>query len=158
MILYYARDYDGAIEWAKKSHELDPTFASVHRLLSLGYQGKEMFAEAETENELWAKRAGKDVEGLVALAHCYAAAGRRDEAVTLLRRVKSQEHSDGNVRRGIALVHAALDERDEAFAWLGKALEQRAVSLCNLKVDPKVDRLRGDSRIIPLLSALGLAT
>ena len=38
-----------------------------------------------------------------------------------------------------AIVYGALDEKDEAFAWLEKAYEERDPQLTYLKVGPRFD-------------------
>jgi len=158
MLLYYARDYSGAIEHARKSLELDPHFATAHRLLSLAYQGKEMFTEAIAENERWGELTGNELEASVALAQCHAAAGNREKALVLIERLDPKGLPIGNLLRGIALVHAALGEIDLAFTWLEKAYERRAEALCSMKIDPKLDPLRGDPRFAELLKRIGLET
>jgi tetratricopeptide (TPR) repeat protein len=156
MLLYYARDYSGAIEHARKAFELDPTFAYAHRLLSLAYQGKGMFTEAIAENQRWGELTGNTLDASVALAQCYAAAGNRETALALIENLDPHMLPAGNLFRGIALVYAALGEIDLAFTWLEKAYERRAESLCNAKTDPKLDRLRGDARFAALLKRMSL--
>jgi tetratricopeptide (TPR) repeat protein len=156
VLLYYARDYSGAIEHAKKAFELDPHFASAHRLLSLAYQGKGMFTEAIAENYRWGELTGNQLEASVALAQCHAAAGNRETALALIENLDPNKLPNGNLFRGIALVYAALGEIDLAFTWLEKALERRAESLLTSKTDPKLDRLRGDPRFAELLTKIGL--
>ncbi len=156
LTLYYARDYDGALEYGKKTLELDPNFVSVHRLLSLAYQGKGMFAEAIGENQRWGDLTGNRFEASIALAQCYAVAGKRSEALELIESVNSENLSGGNLFRGIALVYAALRENDLAFTWFERSYERREESLGTLKVDPKVDPLRSDLRFVSLLKKVGL--
>lgn len=156
IILYYARDYDGAIEHAKQAQELDPDFIPAHRLLSLAYQGKGMFNEAIAENELWSDLLGNGMETSIALAQCYAAAGRSKEALGLVGNLSPDELEVGNLSRGIALVYAALGDIDVAFRWLERAFEKKAEALSTVKVDPKLDRLRADPRFAALLKKMGL--
>ncbi len=156
MLLYYARDYSGAIDHARKSLELDSHFSTAHRLLSLAYQGKEMFPEAIEENTRWGELRGNELEALVALAQCHAAAGNRETALALIANLDPHSLPVGNLFRGIALVYAALGEIDPAFTWLERAFERRAEALCSTKVDPKLDRLRGDPRFAELLKRIGL--
>ncbi|HEV8537579.1 MAG TPA: protein kinase [Bacteroidota bacterium] len=156
MVLYYSRDYDGAIEFANKALEFDSTFASAHRLLSLAYQGKGMFAEAIAENRRWGVDARDEVEASIALAQTYAAEGRRAEALRQLDQVNLEKLSSGNKFRGIALVYASLEENELAFSWFEKSYNFRAESLCALKVDPKLDKLRSDPRFNVLLMKIGL--
>lgn len=55
------------------------------------------------------------------------------------------------------MVHTGLGEHDEAFAWLDKAVAERAGLLAHLGVDQTFDPLRGDARFDALLRRVGLA-
>lgn len=55
----------------------------------------------------------------------------------------------------LALICAALDETDSAFAWLEQAVAARDESVPLLRVDPRVDGLRGDLRFADLLRRVG---
>ncbi len=156
VVLYYAREYDGAIECGEKTLEMDPSFASAHRLLSLGYSGKRMFEDAIGENRKWGEMTGNKVEASLGLAYCHAAFGRREEAMESVKRIQSEKSLTGNMMRGVALVHAALAENDQAFTWLEKAYENASESMCSVKVDPKLDHLRADPRFASFLKKLGL--
>ena len=46
----------------------------------------------------------------------------------------------------IARVHIALGQLDRAFEWLDKALDERALFVVYLKVDPSYEPLRSDER------------
>jgi len=157
LIQYYARTYDGAIDSARRAFELDHDFPAVHRVLSLAYQGKGMFDESLTEQQRWMEMVGTNIDTTAALAQCYAAAGRRQEAEENLRELEERTTEVGNWCRSIALVHATLGNIDQAFQWLEKAHELRAESLSLLKIDPKLDPLRGDPRFHSLLVRTGLA-
>jgi serine/threonine-protein kinase len=56
----------------------------------------------------------------------------------------------------LALVHAALDQTDQAFTSLDQAVRQRANLLVYAKVDPAFESLRGDRRFGAILRRLGL--
>jgi TolB-like protein/Flp pilus assembly protein TadD len=156
LVLYYSRQYDRAIEMARKTIELDPHYAGAHRILSLSYQGKTMFDEAITENERWGALTKNQLETTVALAQLYAVAGKTDDARRIVADVETNKLLSDNVYRGLALVYAALGENDTAFKWLEKSYENREESLLNLKVDPKVDGLRSDPRFTVLLRKIGV--
>lgn len=57
----------------------------------------------------------------------------------------------------IAVAYAALGDRDQAFAWMEKAYEERPLRLGFLKVDPVFDSLRADPRFANLQRRVGLA-
>jgi serine/threonine-protein kinase len=157
MLLYYARDFDGAIESANKALELDRHFSGAHRLLSIAYLAKGQFAEAIAENRLWGELAGVKSEAAIALALCHACAGRREESLRLVGEIPADDLEWGNLCRAVALVYAALGEDDLVFAWLEKAYEKNADALGTLRVDHKLDRVRADPRFSDLLRRVGLA-
>jgi hypothetical protein len=56
----------------------------------------------------------------------------------------------------MALIYTGLGEKERAFAWFEKAYKTRSWGLLWLKVDPRFDSLRGDSRFTDLLGRIGL--
>jgi len=153
LVLYYNRQYDEAIELARRTLELDPNYAAAHRLLSLAYQGKGMFDEAVLENQTWGAFTRNKVETMVALAQLYAVSGQTEGA----RKLLDQDYIViEQVYRGLALVYAALGENDNAFRCLQESYERREEALLSLKVDPKMDPLRSDPRFIVLLKNIGI--
>jgi hypothetical protein len=56
----------------------------------------------------------------------------------------------------MAEIFAQLGRKDEAFAWLEKAYEERSFLMMYLKVAPKLDPLRSDPRYADLLRRVGL--
>jgi serine/threonine-protein kinase len=156
LAFYYNRQYDNAIEMARKTLELDPNYAAAHRLLSLAYQGKGLFNEAIAENQNWGNLTGNEIETTVSLAQIYAVAGQTDAAAELVEVVRNDPNLIDQAYRGMALVHAALGENDSAFNCLEKSYQRREESVLSLKVDPKVDPLRSDPRFIDLLKRIGV--
>jgi serine/threonine protein kinase len=56
----------------------------------------------------------------------------------------------------IAAIYAGLRQKDQAFAWLEKAHEERSDGLVNLKAEQRFDSLRSDSRFADLMRRVGL--
>ena len=156
MYNYYVRHYDKAIDKGMKTLELDPNFNSVHRLLSLCYQGKGMFDQAIKENEIWGKHTGNEVKTKVALAQIYAAAGQMPEARKLVDELNAVSMLSVNDYRGMALIYAALGENDLAFEWLEKAFAKHEEELSELKINAAFDTIRSDVRFKDLLRRIGL--
>jgi serine/threonine-protein kinase len=153
---YYGRQYNEALEMGRKTLELDPDYAAAHRLLSLAYAGEERFDEAIGANQNWGNLTGNEVETNLALAQIYAVSGQTEAARKLVELVKQDPHLIDQAYRGLALVHAALGENDDAFESLEKGYQRREESLLSLKVDPKVERLRSDPRFTALLRKIGV--
>jgi hypothetical protein len=57
----------------------------------------------------------------------------------------------------IALVCAGLGRKDQALAFLFQAYEERSGWIAYLRVDPRLDLLRGDVRFVDLLRRVHLS-
>jgi pentatricopeptide repeat protein len=92
-----------------------------------------------------------------ALINAYAQAGRRVEALRLLRELQEKRKQTGFVPAG-AFVNAylGLRENDQAFAWLDQAYQEQSNLLQFLKVHPFFDPIRSDPRFASLLRGAGL--
>ena len=154
-IFYLSRQYDQAIEQARKALELDEDFVLPYLLLGFAYGQKGMFEEAVAEF----RRAAliEEDRALPALGYGYAVAGKRQEAQKVLNELNllSKQWYIGS--GDVALIHIGLGDKDQAFAYLHKAYEERAELLRWLRVDPRVDGLRTDPRFADLLRRVGLA-
>jgi tetratricopeptide (TPR) repeat protein len=95
-------------------------------------------------------------EGLAMLGYTYARAGRRSEAEKILNRLKKMSDRRYIEPASIALIYTGLTETEQAFKWMGKAYQDRNELLLMLKVDPRLDALRSDTRFTELLRRIGL--
>jgi tetratricopeptide (TPR) repeat protein len=89
------------------------------------------------------------------LGYAYAKSGRKDEARKLLADLKELSKRRYVASYWIAMIYAGLDEKDEAFAWLEKAYQERSFFLLWIKMDPQVDSLRSDARFNNLMHRIG---
>ena len=89
-----------------------------------------------------------------ALGRVYVKSGRMTEAKRILHQLTtSREYVSAYA---VASLHAALGSRDQAFAWLEKAYEEKAGSIQYIKTAPEMDSLRTDPRYTDLLKRMGL--
>jgi hypothetical protein len=56
----------------------------------------------------------------------------------------------------VALIHIALGDRDEGLKWLERAYAEHAVMIAYLRVDPRLDPVRNDTRFKQLLQRMRL--
>lgn len=89
------------------------------------------------------------------LGYAYAKSGRKAEARKLLAELKELSKGRYVASYWIAMIYVGLDEKDQAFAWLEKAYQERSWWLVWIKMDPMVDSLRSDSRFIDLMRRIG---
>ena len=55
----------------------------------------------------------------------------------------------------IALIYTALGQKDAAFEWLQKAVNERSTFLVYSKWEPRLDPLRSDPRFGQILKKIG---
>jgi tetratricopeptide (TPR) repeat protein len=151
MILFSLRQYDRAIDQLRKTLELEPNFALAHEWLGNAYEQKGMHKEAIAE---WGKALTLNDEGELAstLERAYAASGF-ETAVRALAQKKLERLNEktgrGDYVPAIEYVTAytRLGEKEQAFAWLTKAVEERNRFALEIKVNPIFDNLRSDAAL-----------
>ncbi len=156
-ILYFSRQYDQAIEAYRKALEMQPNFSVARWRLGEAYEQKGMVEEAIAEYQQTLS-VSKNPTIEVWLGHAYAVSGKKDKAQKILAELQKRHKREPNWFYEIALIYAGLGEREQAFAWLEKAYENKEeASLALLKVEPMLDSLRSEPRFNELLKRLGLA-
>jgi serine/threonine protein kinase len=154
--MYYARRADEAVAQARKTIQLDPSFAQAHIALGRALASRGRHAEAVPEFQRAFDLSEGNSNELAALAWSQAAAGRAAEARKALAELKERAAQTYVQPIWIAVVHAALGEKDEAFQWLHQGFEHRSGWLAYLKVDPLFDPLRQDPRFTEIIRRVGL--
>lgn len=81
------------------------------------------------------------------LAIAYALAGREQEALAELDRLMKLSRERYVSAYDIAAVHVSLGHDNQAFEWLERAIEERAMPLVLLPYDPAFDNIRADPRM-----------
>lgn len=156
-ILYFARRFDEAEKQLLKTLELDSNFMSAHVKLGWVYEQKGLYSQALAEFQhalhLLAKE-DANLMGLIGNAH--ALSGNQQEAAGILNSLKAAMQQKYLSASWMAIIYANLNDKDQSFQWLDKAIEERSSALVWLKVDPKLDRLRSDSRFAERLRRIGL--
>jgi tetratricopeptide (TPR) repeat protein len=85
------------------------------------------------------------------LGFVYAAAGKKPEAQRVLDQLKGLSKQRHVPPYSIAIIYAGLNDKDQAFAWLNKAFDDRSFFIALLKVEITLDKLRPDPRFNELL-------
>jgi TolB-like protein/DNA-binding winged helix-turn-helix (wHTH) protein/Tfp pilus assembly protein PilF len=93
---------------------------------------------------------------LAARGQTLGACGHSAEARSILDRFQQLGEQRYVTSYGVALVHAGLGEKSEAFRWLDKAYDERSHWLVWLNLDPRWNDLRGDPRFDQLRRRVGL--
>ncbi len=150
-VFWVGRQWDRAIEHCHRALELDPNFMALRWMLANAYEGKEMHEQAILERK-WAVENSDGAPTFVAeLVGSYAAAGKRDEALRGLEQLNELSKHHYVAAYWLALIHACLKDKEQAFLWLQKAYKERSARFALMKVDPRLDCLRSDPRFDDLL-------
>jgi eukaryotic-like serine/threonine-protein kinase len=152
---FIARDYDQSVRLAEKFPD-DPWDLSI---LGWDYEQKRMPEQAVAKFKR-AVEVTKDTPFnsfyLAALGHAYALAGNRREAEIVLQTLSDRVKKSYVSPFDLALIHAALGEKDKAFVLLDKAVAERSTFLVYSQWEPRLDPLRPDPRFKQILKQIGL--
>ncbi len=156
--LYWARRYDQAVEQFRKTLDLDPNFAQGHLWLGHCYERRGMYGEAIAEFQKANGLFGENPRALGLLGHVYAISGRKREARKILADLKAVTGRRYVSPYDFAVIHLGFGEKDQALAWLEKAIEVEKLTgaLVFIKVEPILDPLRSDPRFHNILRRVGL--
>ena len=149
---FFMHRYDEAVENARKTVEMNPSFFFAHYVLGDQLIQKGDYASAITELQT-ALRLEDSPVNLAGLGRAYAAAGETTKANSILRELSTRTYPPPY---DIALIYSVMGKRDQAFEWLEEAYEDRNDQLIWLKGDPRMDPLRSDPRFVTLIRKLGL--
>jgi TolB-like protein/DNA-binding winged helix-turn-helix (wHTH) protein/Tfp pilus assembly protein PilF len=152
LINYHLRNYKAMIEVGRQYVASDANSWVAHFLLGVAYEGSGQALDAIPEYQKAVELSEGDQDPAAALAHAYAATGRKEEAKKILREWQHQSESSYISSYMIATVYASLGEKDKAFAYLERAHQERSSDLPYfLRADLRIDSLRSDPRFQDLL-------
>ncbi len=151
-----AREYDRAIEQAKKTLELDPGFWLPREMLAIAYMGQGRYAEGVAELEEPGPSSALPIREAGVLGYAYAASGQRMKALRMLAELEERSKREYVSPSARALIYIGLGDKEQAFAWLDRAYAARDWRLRELKAWPLFDSLRSDPRFTRLLKQMHL--
>jgi serine/threonine protein kinase/Tfp pilus assembly protein PilF len=153
--LYYARRYDEAEAYFRGLLAQNPDYPAYLHMTGLVLLQEGRYPEAiEVLEKL---HAADKLRGAAALGLAYGKAGRREDALKMIRELRALSSPDSPVPPlEEALVRIGLGDRDEAFAKLDECYRERFGVLAYLTADPIYDDLRPDPRFAELARRLNL--
>ncbi len=151
--LYLAREYDRAIEQLQKTLDLDPNFVTAYQWIGESYEQKGDYERTI----VWDMKSASTPEKIEELKKAHAASGWRGYWRKRLDLAQEDAKRGYSEPYHLATLYTRLGEKEQAFAYLYKAYEEKSHWLVYLKVDPKLDTLRSDPRFTVLLERIGLS-
>ncbi|MCA1588888.1 MAG: tetratricopeptide repeat protein [Acidobacteria bacterium] len=147
----FARRVDEAIELFRRAHEMDPTLFVPLGNLGFAQTLKGRYTEAIATFRKAIEVSEGAPNAKSHLSYALAKAGRRDEALKLVDELKRQAAHEYISSFHFAVPNIALGNKDEAFFWLGKGVDEGSIGFAQLDLHPWFDDLRSDPRFKALL-------
>jgi len=155
-LLMNARRYEEAIEQERRVIAIDPNHYQAHWFLALTYLANRQIDQAIATSEKAVAISNRAPAALGVLGMAYGAAGRKGEANQILNELLQLEKQRYVSPMAFVYVYTGLGNKDQSFAWLEKAHQERSNGIAFFKVSPTVDQLRSDPRFADLLKRIGL--
>ncbi len=152
---HFVGQYDKAVGQIRVTLEMDPNFVPGRLVLGQAYIQKGMLKEAIAELETAATLSGGSPVYVASLAHAFAVAGRKQQALKLLDDLKELSGRRFVSSYDMALAVSGLGNKDQTLAWLQKAVEERSPRVLFVKLEPRFNALRSDSRFHDLVTRIG---
>jgi tetratricopeptide (TPR) repeat protein len=137
-LLYHTRKYAEAIAHARSLLASQPRFDGMRHLLI-----RALVASGDVKGAIeqlplrFSEVPFTSEDGLV-----YAHAGRRDEALAQIDRLERRAREGFGMSYEIAVIHAALGEKEKGCAALLRSLTDHSQWIGWMKLDPRMDSLR----------------
>ncbi|MEO8160068.1 MAG: protein kinase [Arenimonas sp.] len=136
-------DYAGARLAMNRALEIEPKFKSA-----ANYLGTLLLLQGDAAG---ARAVYTQPQGIAMAEHDLGHEAASRKALAELIAMHAQDNA-----YGVAAVYAWTGNRDQAFAWLDRAVAQHDVSMTSLKFDPLLGAIRADPRYASLLKRLKL--
>jgi TolB-like protein/DNA-binding winged helix-turn-helix (wHTH) protein/Tfp pilus assembly protein PilF len=155
VIHYQVRNFNALTETGRAFVAQNSNDWLAHHWLGVGYEGSGQMLQAISEYQKAVELSQGDSDPTAALAHAYAASGRKPEAQKILREWLRQSDKVYVSPYMIAAVYAGLGSKEKAFEYLDKAYQERSSDLSYfLRADLRMDSLRSDPRFQELLARI----
>jgi Flp pilus assembly protein TadD len=156
IIFLLRNDTNAAFAQCQKIIELDPNHISGHDWLGWTYVKQQRYPEAITEREKVVELSQRSGPQLSGLGYVYALAGRRAEALAILKELDKRHAEREAVGQHLAAVYYGLGDKDQAFAWLEKDFEEHSAELQHIMERVQFEQIRSEPRGVDLIRRMGL--
>jgi eukaryotic-like serine/threonine-protein kinase len=148
-----ANRFDDAVAEGQRMVELDPAYSYLDDSLAAAYRERGQLAEAIT---IYEKAETVTHVPRPGLAIAYARAGRLDDARRVLAQLIERAKTQYVAADGIASIYVAFGDKDEAFRWLNRAVDEHSAPLGGIGPRITFRPLRSDSRFADVLRRINL--
>jgi TolB-like protein/DNA-binding winged helix-turn-helix (wHTH) protein/tetratricopeptide (TPR) repeat protein len=158
MVLIFDRQYRDGLSYCYKAAELAPNEAVTQENVAFAYALNRMYQQAiEHYRRVGELNPDNKGDALAWIATVLVSAGRKPQADLMMPEILKLARDGGADPYNIAVLYGARGEKDAAFEWFDKALQNASERRTNggdsrmIRYDPLLDPLRSDNRFAPLL-------
>jgi tetratricopeptide (TPR) repeat protein len=156
-MLCLARRYDEALASLRQTADMQPNSLAVDIWVFKSYWMKGQLDEAiGADLRIRALRDVPNAESLAVLKAAYSKGGSTAYWTKVRNLVFPKFRTYPNGWYRLAEINTYLGDKEEAFRWLEKAVDEPNTWITFIKVDPTLDPLRSDPRFSALLRRMGL--
>lgn len=153
---FAAGGWDQAAEYFRKSIEADPTAPAGYLYYGMTQLKQSKKAEGFASMEKGFEASGQAVWAATRMGAGRAVAENRKAGEEALVQVSQLGAGKFVSRFDLAMIYAAMGEKETAFTWLDQAMTERSPRLMDLRFDPFFYRLHTDPRFKGVLKQLNL--
>jgi eukaryotic-like serine/threonine-protein kinase len=154
---WLARRPERTAEIGRGMIELDPMSFWGHVALGIALAECGSLDAAMTAMERASEVSGGVAISLGFLGQFQGRAGRRDQALATLERLRQGAAGRYLPPFSVALIQIGLGDWDQAFAWMDRAIDERDPIIMPIKSFPFLDPVRSDPRYTALLTRMNLS-
>jgi len=156
--MYFAGQFDEAIEELQKTIAMDKNWYYSHFLLGITFLGKLMLKESIVELEKASDLSGEAPIVVVKLACAYYRFGKKTETEKLFNSLEKYAKNDYIPPSFFFTIHRVRGDTELAFKWLEKIFEDRDIYLPYHLISPEdYELIPYDKKSTELLKKVGLA-
>ena len=157
VMFWLGRDYDRAIEEARRMLELDRTYPPGHYIMAMCFRDMGQFEEAIAAGRAAVELSGCNPVALACLGFALAQRGNVADPRAMLEQLRLTAQKAYVPPTSLAWIHLGLGEIDDAFTWMDRAIDVRDHMMTPIKTYPFLDPFRSDPRSVRLLAKMNLA-
>jgi serine/threonine-protein kinase len=150
---YFAGDWETAETQFRRALERDPSFVDSYYWLTSVLRSRGKFQEALELTERVIAIEPNDPANNGMLACVYGPLGRIDEARALIEPLEANPDAPPFF---LAMIRLCIGDRDAAFRWLDRGVDQRGHFMYTLRGNPFFRSEWGDPRFAAVLKRMGL--
>lgn len=153
----WAGKYDDALERVEKITKIDPTSPLATEALMVYHFARKDWEKTLVYLEQMIEEDPTDPFLDMDLGYIDAVTGKREEALTIIEKLKEVPESARAKGNFIAFVYAGLGDLDECFRWLDYAVENREIFFGFFRYYPLLENVSRDPRFSELLKKANLS-